>query len=223
MNLGLKDETRETVVIQLCKKRASELGLDPDFAESVMRLVISRTVGEERERTGMMGMWSAVHKEFEDYPAQLKVARVLFKYGLRVGEKGEVFLGGIKVPTVQVAKEAGVDRRVVDATAKRIARSEKLRRIFGSLEPVAYLKGVAQVLGLGLIEVFAKDPAKPGVIREVTEVIARFGGNIRQAISDDPHFVPTPKLTIITDEPLSGDAINALRKLPSVESVLVYG
>ncbi|MEM2874424.1 MAG: chorismate mutase [Candidatus Hadarchaeales archaeon] len=222
-NLRLRDEARESDMIQRCRRRAAELGMDPDFAESVMRLTVSRTVGEEKEKLGMVGMWSMVQKEFEDYPAQLKVAKVLFKYGLRVDENGDIMLGGIKVPAVQVAKEAGVDRRVVDATAKRILENEGLRSIFGCLEPVAYLKGVAQALGLGLIEIFARDPAKPGVIREVTEVISKFGGNIRQAISDDPYFVATPKLTIITDEPLSGEAINALRKLPSVESVIVYG
>lgn len=223
MNLKVRDPARESEVIQGRRARAVELGMDPDFVESVMRLIVSSTVGEEKERMGMVGMWSAIRKEFEDYPAQLRVAGVLFKYGLRVDESGQIMLGGMKVPAVQVAREAGVDRRVVDATAKRIVKNQVLRSIFGCLEPVAYLKGVAQALGLGLIEIFAKDPAKPGVIREVTEVISRFGGNIRQAISDDPYFVPTPKLTIITDEPLSGDAINALRKLPTVESVIVYG
>lgn len=218
----LRDESRETAIIHRCRRRAAELGMDPDFVESIMRLVVLRTVGEEKERTGMVGMWSAVQREFEEYPAQLRVAKVLFRYGLRVGEKARIYCGGIKVPAVHVAKEAGVDRRAVDATARRIAGSEELMAIFGNLEPIAYLKGVARALGLGLIEIFARDPAKPGIISEVTDVISRFGGNIRQAISDDPYFVSAPKLTIITDKPLPGDAINALRRLSSVESVIVY-
>lgn len=221
MGIKLRDEQRERSIIQGCRKKASVLGIDQDFAESLVRLIISKTVGYEKEKLGMVGMWSVVQDAFKDYPAQLQVARVLFRYGLRV-DNGEVFLGNMKVPAVQIAREAGVDRRVVDATAKRISGDELLMKIFGKLEPVSYLKGVAQELGLGLIEIMAKDPAKPGVISEVTGVLSKFKANIRQAICDDPYFVSTPKLTIITDEPLSGEAINALRSLPSVESVIVY-
>ncbi len=222
LKLGVTDEARERAIIDRVRKRARELKMDPAFAESVMRLVMAQMAGEEREHLGAAGMWSAVQKEFGDYPAQLSVARILFKYGLRVREDGEIACGDIRIPSVQIAKEAGVDRRVVDSAAQRILKNKNLYGIFGNLEPLAYLKGVAQQLGLGVIEIVPEDAAKPGIIKEVTSVISKFGISIRQAVADDPYFVPQPKLTIITDAPVRGTVIDALRKLRSVRSVIVY-
>ncbi len=222
LKLGIRDAARELAVIDRVRKRARELRIDPSFAESVMWLVIAQMAGEERERSGGVEMWSNIQKAFEDYPAQLSVARILFKYGLRVKENGDIACGDIRIPAVQIAKEAGVDRRVVDATAQTILGDENLSGIFMNLEPFSYLKGVAQEIGLGVIEILPTDAAKPGIIKDVTGVISKFGISIRQTVADDPHFVPQPKLTIITDKPLKGAVIEALRKLQSVRSVIVY-
>ncbi len=222
LKLGVRDEARERAVIDRVRRRARELEMDPAFAESMMRLVMAQMAGEEHERLGVPGMWSRIQKAFEDYPAQLNVARILFKYGLRVRDDGEIACGDIRVPSVQIAKEAGVDRRVVNATAQRILKDKELYGIFGNLEPLAYLKGVAQQLGWGVIERLPDDAAKPGIITEVTSVISKFGISIRQAVADDPYFVPQPKLTIITDKPVRGTVIDALRRLQSVRSVIVY-
>lgn len=222
LKLGVRDELRERAVIDRARGQAGQLGIDPAFAESVVRLMMAQMFGEEREHMGDAGMWAKVQDAFKDYPAQLNVAKVLFKYGLRVGKDGEIFCGGMRIPAVQIAAEAGVDRRVVDLAAQRMLKEVWLAGIFANLEPIAYLKGVAQQLGMGAIEIVPKDAAKPGIIKEVTGVVAKFGISIRQAVADDPHFVPQPKLTIITDEPVKGDVIDALRKLPSVRSVIVY-
>jgi len=222
LKLGVRDELRERAVIDRAREQAGQLGIDPAFAESVVRLMMAQMLGEEREHMGDAGMWAKVQGSFKDYPAQLNVAKVLFKYGLRVGGDGEIFCGGMRIPAVQIAAEAGVDRRVVDLTAQRMMKDVWLAGIFANLESIAYLKGVAQQLGMGAVEIVPKDAAKPGIIKEVTGVVAKFGISIRQAVADDPHFVPQPKLTIITDEPVKGDVIEALRKLPSVRSVIVY-
>lgn len=218
----VRDEVRERAIIDRARGRARREGVDPDFAESFMRLVISQMVGEQRRRMDETGMWARIQRVFEGHPAQLSVARVLFKYGLRVRENGEIACGDIRIPAVQIAREAGVDRRAVDATARTILSKRELRSIFIHLEPVAYLKGVAQQLGLGVIEILPKDAAKPGIIKEVTEVIAKHGISIRQAVADDPYFVPAPKLTIITSQPIKGEVIEALRTLPKVQSVVIY-
>jgi chorismate mutase len=218
----IRDEARERAIIDSARKLARERGLDPSFVEGLMRLIIAQTAGVQRERLGAVGVWAKVQKVFENHPAQLNVARLLFKYGLRVREDGEIACGDIRIPSVQIAREAGCDRRVVDATAQTILKNRAMRDIFTDLEPVAYLKGVGQRLGLGIIEILPKDAAKPGIISEVTGVLAKSRISIRQAVADDPHFVPQPKLTIITDEPIKGEVIDALRKLPSVQSVIVY-
>ena len=222
LKLEVRDETREREVIERARMLAREHKIDPGFAEGVMRLVMAQMAGEERERLGAAGMWSKIQKAFEDYPAQLRVVRILFKYGLRVREDGEIACGDIRIPAVQIAKEAEVDRRVVDSTAKKIIKDEKLSGIFRNLEPLAYLKGVAHELGLGVIEILPEDAAKPGIIKEVTGIISKFGISIRQAVADDPNFVPQPKLTLITEEPVKGAVIEELRKLPSVRSIIVY-
>ena len=222
LKLGIRDAAREREVINRARRRAKGEGLDPAFIESVMRLVISHMAGAERERVGGAGMWAKVQDAFADFPAQLSVARALFKYGLRVRENGEIACGDIRIPAVQIAREVGVDRRVVDATARTILKNEELRGIFENLEPITYLKGVAQQLGMGVIEILPKDAAKPGIISEVTGAISRFRISIRQAVADDPQFVLQPKLTLITDEPVKGEVIEVLRKLPSVQSVIIY-
>jgi len=219
---GIRDEAREQAIIERARERAKKAELDPAFVESVMRLVIGHMAGAELERAGGVTMWAQVQRAFEGYPAQLSVARVLFKYGLRVREDGEIACGEIRIPAAQIAQEAGVDRRMVDATAKKIIASKELHGIFVNLEPIAYLKGVAQGLGLGVIEILPEDAARPGIISGVTGVLAKFHVSIRQAVADDPYFAPQPKLTIITDKPVSGSVIEALRKLPSVRSVIVY-
>jgi predicted regulator of amino acid metabolism with ACT domain/chorismate mutase len=217
----IRDVEREREVVALARRRARERGLDPTFAEWVMRLTIAQMAGAQMERAGV-GLWNKVQKAFEGQPAQLNVVRILLKYGLRVREDGEIACGDIRIPAVQIAKEAGVDRRVVDAAARRILQDSELREIFSNLEPIAYLKGVSRALGLGVIEILPKDAKRPGIISEVTGAISKFGISIRQAVADDPYFTPQPKLTIITDEPVKGEVIEALRKLPSVQSVIVY-
>ncbi len=222
LKLAAKDEAREREVITQTRERSKKVGLDPDFAESLMRFVIARSLGRQKERIGGTGVWPKIQEAFKEYPAQLSVVRVLFRYGLKVTKEGEIACGSMKVPAVQVAAEAGVDRRVVDATAQRILGEKSLIDIFGNLEPITYLKGVAQQLGLGVIEILPEDAAKPGIIKDVTSAISSFDISIRQMIADDPYFISHPKLTIITEEPVKGNVIDALRKLHSVRSVIVY-
>lgn len=222
LKLSPKDEVREREVIVRAKERSKKLKLDPDFVESLMRLVIAKTWGKQKERMAATGVWPKIRESFKDFPAQLSVVEILFRYGLRVKENGDIACGDMKVPAVQVASEAGVDRRVVDATAQRILKDAKLREIFENLEPITYLKGVAQQLGLGVVEIIPEDAAKPGIIKDVTAVISQFNISVRQTVADDPYFTAQPKLTIITDEPVKGEVIEALRRLSSVRSVIVY-
>ena len=222
LGLPVRDEERERKIMERVRGRAKELRLDPEFAESMIRLTVAQAVGRELERVGGVGMWATVQRAFAGHPAQLSVASLLFRYGLRVREDGEIACGDIRIPAVQIAKEAGVDRRVVDATAKTILASGELRSIFSNLQPFAYLKNVARGLGLGVIEILPTDATKPGILSEVSGVLARSGISIRQAVADDPYFTPSPKLTIITDEPVRGEVIEVLRKLPGVQSVVVY-
>lgn len=218
----VRDRKREQEILERVRNSAKERGLNPEFAEDVMRITISRTLGAEEETAGKADMWSRVQEAFSRNPAQLKVARILYKYGLRVRENGDVVCGDIRIPAVQIAQEADVDRRAVDSTAENILKNEDLREIFSNLRPIPFLKGVARQLGLGIIEIMPPDPTQTGIISEVTGVISKHGVSVRQSIADDPYFTAQPKLTIITSEPVSGEVIEELRELPSVERVIVY-
>lgn len=222
MGRGVRDKKREQEIFEKIREKAREEGLDPEFAEDVIRLTISRTAGAEQELSGEADMWAKIREFFEGHPAQLKVARILYKYGLRVKKEGDVVCGGIRIPAVQIAGEAGVDRRAVDATAETIFENEELREIFANLRPVPYLKSVARQLGLGLVEIIPPDATQSGIISEVTEIISKHGLSVRQSITDDPYFTAQPKLTIITNEVIGGEVIEELRDLSSVESVIVY-
>ncbi len=222
MGKGIVDKEREQAVIEKARNLAREKNVDPEFIEDIMRITISRTVGEEREKAGEPGMWNKVQRSFQGHPAQLKVARVLYKFGFRVKENGDVVCGDIRVPAVQIAEEAGVDRRAVDSTADTILGDEDLREIFSNLRPIPFLKGVARQLGLGIVEIIPEDATQTGIISEVTEVISRHGVSLRQSIADDPYFTAQPKLTMITEEPISGEVMEELRDLPSVRSLIVY-
>ena len=79
------------------------------------------------------GMWSEIMARFERTPSQRKVVSLLLERGFGVSPSGKVVSGGIEIPHAQVAKEAGVDRRVVDATVKRILGDATLRKIFENM------------------------------------------------------------------------------------------
>jgi hypothetical protein len=63
------------------------------------------------------------------------------------------------------------------------------------------------------------DADEPGIVAQITTLIADRDIPIRQTISDDPEFTDDPKLYIITDEPLPGDLINRIVALPFVRKV----
>lgn len=217
-----RDLKREQEVIEKARRAAVEKDLDPSFVEDLMRLTMAHSAAEEKGAIEKPTMWAQVEKEFAGNPAQLRVARVLYKYGLKAKENGDVLCGDIRVPHVQIAEEAGVDRRAVDSTVNTIFENDFLIGIFSNLRPVPFLKGIARHLGLGLIEILPTDATQEGIISEVTDVISDHGLSVRQSITDDPYFVAQPKLTIIIGETVTGDVIEELRQLSSVDSLIVY-
>lgn len=154
--------------------------------------------------------------------AQKKVVRLLLERGLQVNAKGKVVSGGIEIPYTQIAKEIGVDRRVVDATARFILSDEMLRRIFQNIRSTSFLRDVAAEIGLGVVVISPTNAKNVGILGEVASVIAKYGISIRQAISEDPYLTEEPKLTIITDAPIRGELIKSLKEISSVKSVTVY-
>lgn len=167
-------------------------------------------------------MWGEIESYFGRYPAQKKVATFLLEKGFQISESGKAVVGGIEVPHSRIASVLGVDRRVVDVTARRILDNERLREIYKNIDTVAFLRDVAPDLGLGVIVITASDASKPGIIGRVAGKIAEKGIAIRQAIADDPYFTKDPKLTIITEKGVGGDLLNELKEIEGIKKITIY-
>ena len=167
-------------------------------------------------------MWQKILDKFRRYPAQEKVIRLILQRGFQINEQARVVSGWIEIPHAQIAKELDVDRRVVDTTAQAIREDEGLWRIFRNVHSMTFLGDVAPILGLGVIEITPVDAAKTGLLGDVASAVARNGLSIRQAISDDPYFVESPKLTLITEGRIPGDLVRLLMEIEGVKRVTVY-
>lgn len=222
LGLKVKDEAREKDVIRRIRNFAREKGLDPDFADNLMRMVMGQAISEETMRIGGLKFWRQIEETFKDYPKELEVLKVLFKHGLRVGNKGEVLCGEMRIPYLQISRVAKTDRRTVVAAIKKILKNEWLKSFFSNLSPIPYLRDVGREAGWGVVEITPYDASKPGVLKAIIDVISSHGISIRQAVADDPHLIPQPKLTLITDRPLPESVLAELRKLPEIYSVVVY-
>jgi len=166
-------------------------------------------------------VWSEIEKYFEKYPAQKKVAFFLLGKGFQVREDCKVICESIEIPHTQIAKELGIDRRVVDSTAEKILQNERIKDIYSNLHSIAFLKDVAPCLGLGVIIISAEDASKPGIIGEVTSKIAEHDVAIRQAISDDPYLTAEPVLTIITDGEVTGKLFEDLKAIEGIKKITI--
>lgn len=160
-------------------------------------------------------------QKFEKHPAQQKVIKLLFERGFQVNNDGKVTSGKIEIAHTQLAREIGVDRRVVDATTTVILEDPVLKNIFAQVRSIPFLKDVAPSLGLGVIVIIPTDASDSGIISDVTSVISGYGISIRQTVSDDPYFTNEPMLTIITDKKIVGKVVDELLELKSVKSINV--
>ena len=102
-------------------------------------------------------MWGQIEEYFKDLPAQLRVAKLLFERGFQVSEDAKVVSGGIEIPSTQIAKEVGVERRAVDSTVKTILSNPELKRIYMNLKQVCSLQEVAREFNLGVIVFVPED------------------------------------------------------------------
>jgi uncharacterized protein len=167
-------------------------------------------------------MWQQILNKFRRFPAQEKVIRLILQRGFQVNDRSRVVSGEIEIPHAQIAKELGVDRRVVDTTAEAIRRDEELYKIFRNIRSMIFLGEVAPILKLGVIEITPNDAARQGILGNVASAVAKYGLSIRQAVSDDPYFVESPKLTIITEGKIPGDLVKVLMEVEGIKRVTVY-
>jgi len=163
--------------------------------------------------------FDAIMEKFADSPSQQAVIRLLLERGFSVNDEGRVVSGGIEIPNTGIAREAGVDRRVVDATTDAILADDQLRRIFQNISAIPSLMDLAPVLDLTVLAVTVRDAEESGIVATVTAAIADRDIPIRQTVSEDPEFTDEPKLYVVTDESLPGDLINEIREFAFVRKI----
>ena len=164
-------------------------------------------------------MFDEIMEKFEGSPSQQAVIRLLLERGFSVNDDGRVVSGGIEIPNTGIAREIGVDRRVVDSTTDAILEDEELRRIVQNISQVPSLMDLAPVLDLTVLSIAVHDADDVGIVATVTGLLAEHGISIRQTISEDPEFTDEPKLHIVTDHDLPGALINELRDLEFVRKI----
>jgi len=160
-----------------------------------------------------------IMEKFAGSPGQQAVVRLLLERGFSVNADGRVVSGGIEIPDTGIARETGVDRRVVDATTDAVLADDELRRIFRNITAVPSLMDLAPVLGLTVVTVEVGEPEGAGIVAEITGMVAEHDVPLRQVLSDDPEFADEPELYLITDRELPGELLVDIRELPYVRRV----
>jgi len=164
-------------------------------------------------------MFDEIMESFEGSPSQQEVVRLLLERGFAVDDDGSVVSGGIEIPDASIARELDVDRRVVDSTTDAILSDPELRRIFQNISAIPSLMDLAPVLDLSVLSVAVADASEGGIVADVSGLLAHREITIRQIISEDPEFTDAPRLYVITDDPIPGDALNQLHELPYVRKL----
>ena len=163
--------------------------------------------------------FEAIMEKFADSPSQQAVIRLVLERGFSVNDDGRVVSGGIEIPNTGIAREVGVDRRVVDATTGAILADDQLRRIFQNISAIPSLMDLAPVLDLTALAITVRDAEESGIVATVTGAIADRGISIRQTISEDPEFTDEPKLYVITDGEIPGDLLTEIRAMEFVHRI----
>ena len=164
-------------------------------------------------------MFDEIMQKFSDSPGQQRVIRLLLERGFSVNDEGRVVSGGIEIPDTGIAREAEVDRRVVDATTDAVLADDQLRPIFQNISAIPSLMDLAPVLDLTVLTVAVREAEEPGIVARVTELVADRGVSIRQVISEDPEFTDEPRLYLIADGELPGELLNEIRRLAFVRRI----
>ncbi len=167
-------------------------------------------------------MWRTILEPFSDSPSQQRVAKFLLENGFGISSSsGKVTVNGIEISATAVSRVVGVDRRVVDTTVKRILEMDDIREIFFRLRVTPDITDVAKNLGLSVITILPKNAGDKNIVASAVAVLASHDLPLRQIFVTDPYIAESPRLVIIIDGTLPAAAIEELRTLPAVASIIL--
>ncbi|HJJ98214.1 MAG TPA: regulator of amino acid metabolism, contains ACT domain protein [Methanocorpusculum sp.] len=166
-------------------------------------------------------MWHSILERFSDSPSQQRVVRFLLENGFGISEEGRVVVNDTEVAATAVARVIGVDRRVVDTTVKRILGMEDIKMTFSHMRVTPDLTNVAKNLGLSVITILPKNAGDKNIVASAVAVLAAHDLTLRQIFVTDPYIVESPRLVLIIDGVIPAAAIEELRALPAVDSIIL--
>jgi predicted regulator of amino acid metabolism with ACT domain len=166
------------------------------------------------------GIWSMIESNTRRRKAQAIILRKMLEIGIRVGSDRRYYSEEIEIPDISISRALNVDRRVVRQTADLILSNPNLVNIFTKLTPITFFKDVAHYFGFTVI-IVTSQPERPGIISEVTSIIAKNKLIIRQAVADDPELNKEPKLTLIIEGEVPSEVISELQNIKVVRSLTI--
>jgi predicted regulator of amino acid metabolism with ACT domain len=167
-------------------------------------------------------MWEIISDKFRDSPRRLEVAQAIIRHGFKIEAPGIISCKSVRIPLKSIGDALGIDRRTVRATTEDICRDDRLFSFFSKLLPAGpSLEKVAKEMGYGVITIFVAAPENPGIISEVTSIIAGYGIAIRQVLAEDVAIYREPCLKVLTEGPLPGSAIEILTSITGVNRVII--
>ncbi|HJJ58611.1 MAG TPA: regulator of amino acid metabolism, contains ACT domain protein, partial [Methanocorpusculum sp.] len=96
-----------------------------------------------------------------------------------------------------------------------------LRTIFANLRVTPDFTNVAKDLGLSVITILPKNAGDKNIVASAAGVLASFDLTLRQIFVTDSYAAENPKLVIIIDGKLPAEALEMLRELPAVKSIIL--
>lgn len=97
-----------------------------------------------------------------------------------------------------------------------------MKQIFSKLLPTSYLKDIAPFMKWGVLEIAVTDISLPGIIAEVTSIIADSKISIKQIVVGYPELLEEEHLFIITERSLPGTLIPRIKAVKSVKEVSIH-
>ncbi len=165
-------------------------------------------------------MWQEIRSVFQTTPSRLKVVEKLLESGFKVLPDG-IYAGDVQLSTIKLARACGVDRKVVEETARDIRSNPLLLNVFQYLKPVADISDIAKYnkSGFGgLIEIEAIS-SSVGIASKVSTMISEEGLVIRYLLAKDPEISVRSTMTVVTDEPIPMHIIQQLLNDPNILKV----
>ena len=122
----------------------------------------------------MIDMWDLVVQAFEGKYAQLIVVKKMLEIGISI-KSGEPYCDIFRIQKQELARQLGVNRKVVSRVLEEIALNPQLAEVFEKLKPICNISDVAILSGFPVLEIFVDNSFASGIVAKVTEILAPDG------------------------------------------------